>query len=161
MLVFYERRESFTFQARFYSCRNKVFENRLLSTVALMKIGDYWVDIQHLINIIKSKHKIEHNLIKCDVTPKDLQNFASCRRISSELVLNLLKKDENCKGTYVYLSLLRSVITGLIEKSTIIEESLQHIRTVVFTYRFWWAWLQKLKFKNNSNNSNSQLIKKN
>ena len=136
------------------------FRNRLLSTVALMKMGDYSVDMQHLINIIESKHKIEHNLIKCDVITKDRQNFASCRRISSELVLNLLKKDENCKGTYVYLSLLRSIITGLIEKSTIIGERLYHIWTVVFTCRFWWAWLQKLKFKNNSNDSNSQLIKK-
>jgi hypothetical protein len=135
------------------------FRNRLLSEVASMKIGDYSIDIQHLMNIINLKNKIEHNLIKCDVSPKDRQNFASCRRISSDIVLNLLNKNENSKGTYVYLSLLRSIIIGSIEKSTTIEERLYHMWTVVFTCRFWWAWTQNLKTKNNNNNDNSESIK--
>ncbi|CAF3247872.1 unnamed protein product [Rotaria sp. Silwood2] len=136
------------------------FRNRLLSEVASLKMGDYSIDVQHLMNLIASKNKIEHNLIRCDVCPKDRQNFASCRRISSDIVLNLLNKNENCKGTFVYLSLLRSIITGLIEKSTTIEERLYHIWTVVFTCRFWWAWIQNLKVKNSSDDDNSDIIQK-
>ncbi|CAF3896861.1 unnamed protein product [Rotaria sordida] len=111
------------------------FRNRLLSEVASMKIGDYSIDIQHLMNLIQLKNKLEHNLIKCDVSLKDRQNFASCRRISSETVLKLLNNNENYKRTYVYLSLLHLIITGLIDKSTKIEERLYNIWIVVFTCR--------------------------
>ena len=96
------------------------FRNRL-SQVASMKMGKYLIDKEHIIYLIESHSKIEHNLIKCDINIKDRQNFPSCRRISSENVLNLLN-NENFKGTYVYLSLLRSIIIGFIEKSSTIEE---------------------------------------
>ena len=82
------------------------------------RIGDSSFDIQHLIDLITLKSKIEHSLIKCDINPKGRQSFASCRRISSDLVLNLLNNNENCIGTYVYLLLLRLIITELVDKST-------------------------------------------
>ncbi|CAM4802556.1 unnamed protein product, partial [Rotaria magnacalcarata] len=134
------------------------FRNRLLSDIASMKMGDYHVSIEHLINLIESKNKIEHNLIKSDICPKDRQNYASCRRISSELILQLLNKMEDCKGTYIYLSLLRSIITGLIEKSTTIEERLYHVWSVVFTCRFWWTWLQYSKVKINYDDNDHETI---
>ncbi|CAF4551437.1 unnamed protein product, partial [Rotaria socialis] len=134
------------------------FRNRLLSEIASMKMGDYHVSIEHLINLIESKNKIEHNLIKSDICPKDRQNYASCRRISSELILQLLNKMEDCKGTYIYLSLLRSIITGLIEKSTTIQERLYHVWSVVFTCRFWWTWLQYSKLKLNYDDNDHEKI---
>ena len=90
-----------------------------------MKMGKYLIDKEHIIYLIESHSKIEHNLIKCDINIKDRQNFPSCRRISSENVLNLLNT-ENFKATCVYLSLLRSIIIGFIEKSSTIEERLYH-----------------------------------
>ncbi len=103
------------------------FRNRLLSKVATMKMGSYSIDIGDLIDLVESKNKLEHNLVKCDINPKDRQNFASCLIISFDTVLNLLNKNENAKGTYMYLSLLRLIISGFIEKSTTIEERLFHI----------------------------------
>ncbi|CAF2709092.1 unnamed protein product [Rotaria sp. Silwood2] len=129
------------------------FRNRLLSEKAHMKIGSYSIDIQDVFDLIEYESKIEHNLIKCDVDPKDRQNFASCLRISSKDVLNLLEKNEKATGTYVYLSLLRSIIAGFIERSTTIEERLFHIWTVVFTCRFWFSWIQYLELENDNNNS--------
>ena len=137
------------------------FRNRLLSEVASMKMGKYLIDKQHIIYLIESYNKIEHSLIKCDVNIKDRQNFPSCRRISSENVLNLLNKNENFKGTYVYLSLLRSIIIGFIEKSSTIEQRLYHIWTVVFTCRLWWAWIHHCKIKHGSNDDNSESLKQN
>ncbi|CAM4969014.1 unnamed protein product [Rotaria socialis] len=134
------------------------FRNRLLSEIASMKMGDYHVSIEHLINLIESKNKIEHNLIKSDICPKDRQNYASCRRISSELILQLLNKMEDCKGTYIYLSLLRSIIAGLIEKSTTIQERLYHVCSVVFTCRLWWTWLQYSKLKINYDDNDHETI---
>lgn len=123
------------------------FRNRLLSKSAKLKMGNYWVSARDLFNLIESRSKLEHSLIRCDVNPKDKQNYASCLRISSGAVLNLLKQDEVAKGTYVYLSLLRLIISGLIEKSTKIEERLLNVWTVVFTCRLWWTWIQQLQSK--------------
>ncbi|CAF1446682.1 unnamed protein product [Rotaria magnacalcarata] len=129
------------------------FRNRLLSETAHMKIGSYSIDIQDVFDLIDFESKIEHNLIKCDIDPKDRQNFASCLRISSKDVLNLLEKNEKATGTYVYLSLLRSIIAGFIERSTTVEERLFHVWTVIFTCRFWFSWIQYLEPENDNNNS--------
>ena len=139
--------------------------NRLLSTVADLRMGDYSIDMQDLVHLIETKSKIEHNLIKSDVNPKDRQNFSSCLRISSELVLNLLKENNNAKGTYVYLKLLNLIVSGFINKSTTIEERLYNIWTAVFVCRLWFSWVQfididNIKNNNNSNNNNSQSKKK-
>jgi hypothetical protein len=135
------------------------FRNRLLSEVASMKMGKYLIDKEHIIYLIESYSKIEHSLIKCDINIKDRQNFPSCRRISSENVLNLLNENENFKGTNVYLSLLRSIIIGFIEKSSTIEERLYHIWTVVFTCRLWWSWIHYWAIKHSTNNDNSESVK--
>ena len=113
---------------------------------------------EYMIHLIESHSKIEHNLIKCDINKKDRQNFPSYRKISSENVLNLLN-NENFKETYVYLSLLRSIIIGFIEKSSTIEKRLYHVWTVVFTCRLWWSWIHYWAIKNSRNDNNSELVK--
>jgi hypothetical protein len=139
--------------------------NRLLSQVANLKMGDYSIDLHDLINLVETRSKIEHNLIKSDVNPKDRQNFSSCLRISSEAVLNLLNEDSDSKGTYVYLKLLNLIVSGFIDKSASIEERLYDIWTVVFICRLWFSWVQYLdinniKQKNNNNNNNNFQSKK-
>jgi uncharacterized membrane protein len=63
------------------------------------------------------------------------------------------------KCTYVYLSLLRLIITGFIEKSTKIEERLLHIWTIVFTFRLWWTWIQHMQLKDIIGDKNLESIK--
>ncbi|CAM4824847.1 unnamed protein product [Rotaria magnacalcarata] len=116
-------------------------------------LAAYGSNYKDVFDLIDFESKIEHNLIKCDVDPKDRQNFASCLRISSKDVLNLLEKNEKATGTYVYLSLLRSIIAGFIERSTTVEERLFHVWTVIFTCRFWFSWIQYLEPENDNNNS--------
>ncbi|CAF3933165.1 unnamed protein product [Rotaria sp. Silwood1] len=64
------------------------FRNRLLSEVALMKMGDYSIDIQHLMNLIELNNKLEHNLIKCD-NDKEINNYS----INPIKQLNLTESD--------------------------------------------------------------------
>ncbi|CAM4849470.1 unnamed protein product [Rotaria magnacalcarata] len=142
--------------------------NRLLSKLANLKMGDFSIDMKDLVELIEAKSKIEHNLIKSDLNPKDRQNFASCLRISSELVLDLLNRNENAKGTYVYLTLLNLIISGFINKLSTIEDRLYHIWTVVFVCRLWFSWIRYFHVTNsnkntisNNNNNNSQTPKKN
>jgi len=77
--------------------------NRLLSSKASMLLGDELIDIGHLIQLINSSSKINHNLVKSDILPKDRQNFASCEKISNERVLVELNSVPSSKGTRIYL----------------------------------------------------------
>ncbi|CAF3288524.1 unnamed protein product [Rotaria sp. Silwood2] len=151
---FMKQQQTFLFMQDPIHIATKI-RNRLLSTVANLRMGDFSVDIKDLIDLVESKSKLEHNLIKSDLNPKDRQNFASCLRISSETVLALLNRNENSKGTYVYLTLLNLIISGFINKSTAIEERLFNIWTVVFVCRLWFSWIQYLDVKNSNNNINS------
>ncbi|CAF1124164.1 unnamed protein product [Adineta ricciae] len=136
------------------------FRNRLLSTVASLKMGDFPIDNQHLFDLLESRSKLEHSLIKCDINPKDRQNFISCQRISSELVLDLLNENEDTKGTYVYLSLLPLLISGFIDKSPTIEDRLYYVWTVVFTCRLWWSWIRYVEVKCINDDSDLDSVKR-
>jgi hypothetical protein len=53
-------------------------------------MGLYQVSVEHLYDLIETTNKIVHNLSRSGLNTRDIQNFASCVRISSDDVLNLL-----------------------------------------------------------------------
>ena len=68
--------------------------NRILSNTATLLIGNQYVSLNHLVDLIDNQLKIDHNLVKSDVIPPDRQNFSSCLKISSDDVLKLLEREE-------------------------------------------------------------------
>ena len=96
------------------------WRNRLLSSTAQLCIGEQTITIEHLQDIIERREytKLDHNLIRTDLNPKDRQNYRSCERLASDDVLNLLKINTNTQGTFVYLRLLRLIIIAYIEQAT-------------------------------------------
>ena len=77
--------------------------NGLLSSKATMLLGEKLVRVEHLIQLIESSSKMNHNLVKSDVLPKDRQNFASCQKISSEAVFVELASIEESEATRIFL----------------------------------------------------------
>ena len=53
--------------------------------------------------LIETSSKLNHNLVKSDVLPKDRQNFVSCEKISNEAVLNELTLIPASEATKIYL----------------------------------------------------------
>jgi len=74
------------FQDSIHLCTK--LRNRLLSSKATMLLGDELISINHLVQLIESSSKLNHNLVKSDVLPKDRQNYSSCEKISNEAALN-------------------------------------------------------------------------
>jgi hypothetical protein len=72
-----------------------------------MLLGDKLISIKHLLELIESTSKLNHNLVKSDVLPKDRQNFASCEKISNEVVLNGLASVSASQATRIYLEVWR------------------------------------------------------
>ncbi|CAF1462305.1 unnamed protein product [Adineta ricciae] len=121
--------------------------NRLLSSKATMLFGEELIDVNHLIQLINSSSKLNHNLVKSDVLPKDRQNFASCEKISNESVLTELASVPKSKGTQIYLEIIRNVRFAFVKKETFYIDRIQYAWRSVFLIRFWYVWLSR-KTKN-------------
>ncbi|CAF1604488.1 unnamed protein product, partial [Didymodactylos carnosus] len=63
-------------------------------------------------------------------------DFGDCMSISSISVLQLLEKDNNSAGTYVYLVLLHLLIRSFVNKSIIIADRVHFSWVVVFLFDF-------------------------
>lgn len=68
-----------------------------------MLLGDELINIDHLIQLIETSSKINHNLVKTDVLQKDRQNYASCAKISNRFAIDALISVPNSCATQVYL----------------------------------------------------------
>ncbi|CAF3035254.1 unnamed protein product [Rotaria sp. Silwood2] len=98
--------------------------NRLLSATAALQVGDKCITMKHLQQLLDNEEliRLDHELTQSDLKPTDRQNFRSCLRITSCDVLNLIARDDNSNGTYMYLKLIKLIITSYIEPTTSIEE---------------------------------------
>ncbi|CAF4628340.1 unnamed protein product [Rotaria socialis] len=124
------------------------WRNRLLSSTAQLRLGTQHISIDHLIDIVEDSNysKLDHGLTRSDLNPKDRQNFNSCVKIAKDDVLSILVADADTYGTFIYLHLLKKIISTYVEKTTKINERLQSAWCIVFVCRMWWTWIQHKVF---------------
>jgi hypothetical protein len=99
--------------------------NRILSDTSCLLIGKEEVSIEVLMELIETKSKLVHGLVKTDVNPKDRQNFTSYVNLSDD-VLVALKDIEGSRATQIYLRLLRSIVLAYVEHNTPIIDRIYH-----------------------------------
>ncbi|CAM4835706.1 unnamed protein product [Rotaria magnacalcarata] len=140
------------FQDSIHLCTK--LRNRLLSSKATMLFGDKLISIGHILQLIGTSSKLNHNLVKSDVLPKDRQNFVSCEKISNEVVLNDLTSIPAFEATKIYLEIIRNIRYAFINKDTNYIDRIHYAWRSVFLIRFWYTWLstktksaQKEKYK--------------
>ncbi|CAF4064808.1 unnamed protein product, partial [Rotaria sordida] len=100
------------------------WRNRLLSSTADLYIGNDKISMTHIEQLINNNNytKLDHDLTKSDINPKDRQNYNSCIKLISDDVINLLNDSIDTNGTVVYLTLLKMIVKAYIDKSTSIHE---------------------------------------
>ncbi|CAF1363353.1 unnamed protein product [Rotaria magnacalcarata] len=61
------------------------WRNRLLSSSAELRLGNQFISINHLYDIIHNETytKLDHGLTKSDINPKDRQNFSTRLKLTS------------------------------------------------------------------------------
>ena len=133
---FMRSRQTFLFTQNGIHLATKI-RNRLLSGTTTMFIGNQYVNLNYLADLINNYSKIDRNLVKSDVFPRDRQSFSSCLKLSSDNVLNLLE-ESNHVATYVYLYLLKLIIHTYVSKDTNIYDRLYLGWILTFICRFWW-----------------------
>ena len=96
-----DRQRVILFQDGVHLCTK--LRNRLLSSIATMLLGDSLITSDHLVWLIESSSKLNHNLVKSDILTKDRQNYSSCEKISDQMVLAEL--ESKVTGIYLQVSL--------------------------------------------------------
>ncbi|CAM4783358.1 unnamed protein product [Rotaria magnacalcarata] len=119
--------------------------NRLLAANVVLLMGEQYASVSYLIELIENCSKIDHGLVISDVYPKDKQNFASCVKISSNGVLNVLKKIQNSEATQVYLQIIQFIRFAYVDKSPNIIDRLYYAWCAVFIVRMWSAWIESTR----------------
>ena len=79
--------------------------NRLLSPKVTLLLGRQRVSVQYLYELIEKSSKLNHRLVRSDISPKDRQNYDSCEKISSDDVLRELEQIHNSEATQLYLKI--------------------------------------------------------
>jgi hypothetical protein len=128
--------------------------NRLLSSSAIMMMGNNVVSIDYLLQLIESQSKFKHNLFKSDICPRDKQNYRSCEKLCA--ALEYLKEINGSDATVVYINIIRCVIVAFIDTSTTTFDRIYHAWFAVFICRLWRTWLDLIP-KRQLNNRISQM----
>ena len=77
--------------------------NRLFSSKATMLLGNESISTNFLLKLITDFSKLDHDLVKSDIIPKDRHNFSSCKKISSDCILQTLEKMQGTLAICIYL----------------------------------------------------------
>ena len=115
--------------------------NRILSETSSLLIGKEKVSIEVLLELIETKSKLVHGLVRTDINVKDRQNFSACLNLSDEDVLNALEDIDGSQATRIYLRLLRSIVLAYVEHNAPIIDRIYHSWFGVFLCRIWQTWL--------------------
>lgn len=113
--------------------------NRLLSTKAVLIMGDGFVSIDYLFRLIESQSKFKHNLVKSDICPHDKQNYKSCEKLCA--AIECLKEINGSHATVVYLTIIRCIIIAFIDSSISTVVRIYYAWLAVFICRLWRTWL--------------------
>lgn len=164
------------------------WRNRLLSSIAELWLGNKFISINHWSEIINNDiySRLNHDLTKSDINPKDCQNFSSCLKLTSDDLFKILCKSNDTHRTLIYLQMLKMIIVPFIEKRTAITEreyeyliyklnnnkknssidvfymkkyfilGLRSAWSVVFFCRLWVAWIKCKTFNSSQTTTNNK-----
>ena len=137
------------------------WRNRLLSSKAQLCIGQRSITMEHLRHIIDSEQytKLDHNLTKTDLNPKDRRNYHSCIKLISDDVLNILNNNNGCSkknGHFPYRENRRDFCDFLKNWRKIV---IYHIYATDRRYiRFYRDYVRKADFQKSSINHDNYSI---
>ena len=113
--------------------------NRLLSTTGVLMMGRSRISVIYFLQLIESHSKFKHNLVRSDVYPHDKQNYRSCEKLC--VCLDMLKEIDGSDGTFIYVTIIHSVIKSFIDVSTRTADRIYFAWLSVFICRIWRTWL--------------------
>lgn len=121
--------------------------NLLLKTLFLPQLlpfgKNYYIQIQHLQNLIKNFTKDQHLLTSFTLNPEDRQNYSSFQRMCSDKVINLLNSHvKNSLGTSTFLILIRDIVDSYVKVEILPIQRIHKIWYALFVIRLWREYIK-------------------
>lgn len=115
--------------------------NLLLRTLWKKKslpCGHFFIEIEHLITLMQTVPKDQHQLTPTTLNPTDRQNFSSVLRMCDPKVTILLKSRIACsQATVMFLELMRDIVDSFIISDMQPLERIRKMWQAVFLLRIW------------------------
>lgn len=103
-----------------------------------LKFGKYFIDMNHLKELMYKLPKDMHEITPSVLTPTDRQNFASVFKICSEKVTILLRQHvKNSEGTAKFLDMTRMILDSYLHPDLAPLERIRKIWYALFMIRIW------------------------
>lgn len=136
-------------------------KSSLLKPSVILPMGkEHLVSRGHLVELIKTVSKDQHDLRESHINPKDKMNYRAVQLMSAQKVTSLLRsKIFKSEATAVYLDMMREVVESFTQPDLEPLPRIQMLWKWVFFLRRWRSWLELNKqdytLKNNFISSNS------
>lgn len=117
--------------------------NRLLKYSILLPMGSKQVSVTHLKILISTVPKETHGLSASDISADDRQNFDSFEKISSDRVLDALKKYViDSEATITYLKLCRDITEAYTKVNLSPLDRVLKLWNALYFFRIWRKWIR-------------------
>lgn len=114
---------------------------RFLNPKVHLPMGNMFVDIAHLKQILEKFPKCEHGLTNNDLNPNDKMNFRSVEKMTDERVLKLLEADIENRATLQYLKITKYCTEAFLSTSLSMRTRIYYMWYSVMFLRIWRVWL--------------------
>lgn len=103
-----------------------------------MPFGNYYINLNHLFELLIRFPKDRHQLTCSTLNPSDRQNFASVLRMCDQKVITLLRDYvEDSEATALYLQMLRDIIDCFMNLKLMPLQRVRKIWYPLFIIRIW------------------------
>lgn len=115
--------------------------NLFLTTIKnseLLPFGRYFIQQQHIQQLLDRYWKDEHLLTATTLDPRDKMNYESAKKICDGNVIKLLRaKVKNSEGTAIFLEIMSDVVAAFEDKEMSPTERLSKMWYSAFLVRIW------------------------
>ena len=116
--------------------------NRLLKPDAFLPMGTFVASASHLRHVVETEPRLTHNLTMTDLNNKDRMNFRAVTRMTSDAVLECVRKVPESDGTLAYLQIMQDVMDSYLSETLASDRRVFLVWRALFFLRRWRHWLQ-------------------
>lgn len=117
--------------------------NRLLKELSILAMGNKIVSIAHLKILLKNVSKNIHGLVRSDICPQDLQNYASLEKVMHDRCIKAMEENIiDSEATVMYLKLCKMITSSFLDENMNVNDRIYNIWHANYFFRAWRKWIK-------------------
>jgi len=111
----------------------------------LLRMGNFYATLGHLVIIFKNFDKNRHNLRVSDIDPSDLMNYSVLDKILTDNIQDLLRTVKNSDATIIFLEIMQGIKKAYVQEDVAVKDRLFCASWTLHLVRLWKTSLIKNK----------------